>query len=257
MRSLMLLLALVCSSVRADDWSPPQDADPQVILQEARKDTRAKRYETALAKHVWFHENALSIEPALYGVRLSFALSYWVELSEVYPPAREKLVLVRDQAQKRVIAGTTLRNSFHDMEAINDHLEDQSMTTTVFEMLDEKDPMIAKQVFDLAQPSLVASKAYALVGKYISPKIDFANFLAQYKRGKELSEDNRFGERHLDFANKNFSNSVSTLVAILVLNDRKAEAQEIAQSARPEWDDRSFQAALDKALDGVVPDPWP
>jgi hypothetical protein len=255
--AIVLLVALVGSSVCADEWSPPEDANPHAILREARADTRAKRYDTALAKHVWFHENALSIEPSLYGVRLSFALSYWLQLAEQYPPALIKLHEIRDNAHKNVMAGRDVRESFHDMEAINDHLDEQSATRKVFETLDEKSPKIAQEVFDLAQPSLVQGKAYAVIGKYISPKDDLAKMRETYRQGKKLADDARFGARHLDFANKKFANDSTTLVAILTVNDRKKEAEEIAISARAEWDDNSFHAALDKALKGIVPDPWP
>jgi hypothetical protein len=253
----MFLIALACTSVRADDWSAPEDANPQVILQEARADTRAKRYETALAKHVWFHHNALSIRPSLYGVRLSFALSYWQELAKEYPAALVKLKEIRDTAERDVLAGNNVRESFHDMESINDYLDEQSATKKVFEILDEKNPTSAKKVFDLAQPSLVQGKAYALIGKYVAPEDDFPKIRDTYRQGKKLADDARFGSRHLDFANKKFANEATTLVAILAVTDRKKEAEEIAASARTEWDDSSFHDRLGKALEGVVPDPWP
>ena len=44
-------------------WLPPDDPDLSEILGEAVDDTREKRYEVALAKFVWFHENALNHEP--------------------------------------------------------------------------------------------------------------------------------------------------------------------------------------------------
>lgn len=257
MRYVPFLIALACTSVRADDWTPPENPDPQAILQEARADTEAKRYETALAKHVWFHEKALSIEPALYGVRLSFALSYWLELAKEYPPALTKMKELRDQARKNVMAGRDVRDSFHDMNAINDQLDEQSATKEVFETLDEKDPKTAKQVIDLAKPSLVRAKAYSLLGKYVAPKDDFAKMRETYRQLRKMSDDDHLGGRHLDFVNRRFANDATTLVAILSVNDREKDAVEIAASARAEWDDSSFHAGLEKALKGVFPDPWP
>lgn len=257
MRYVMLFILLGATSLHANDWTPPKDPDPQAILQEARADTRAKRYETALAKHVWFHEHALEIDPAFYGVRLSFALSYWLELAQQYPPALTRLKEIRDAARKNVVAGQHVRESFHDLESINDQLGEQSATRKLFEALHEKHPKAAKEVFDLAEPSLIKGKAYALIGKYISPKDDFAKMSVGYRQSKVLADDARFGAQHLDFANKKFANDSTTLVAILVVNDRKKEAEEIAASARTEWDDDSFHKALEKALKGTVPDPWP
>ena len=102
------------------EWTPPEKPDPQVILQEARTDAMAKRYEDALAKHLWFHQNALKHEPALYGVRLSFALSYWEKLGNKYPPALASLKAVRDEARQAVttVKPKEAKELFHDFIAI-------------------------------------------------------------------------------------------------------------------------------------------
>ena len=154
------------------------------------------------------------------------------------------------------MAGRDLRESFHDMEAINDYLQKSDATAEVFKLLVEKDPKLAKQVFDLAQPSLVEGKAYKLLGKFLSPNDDFAKMRQRYREGKKLAEG-RFGARHLDFAKKKLVNDASTLVAILIINERKPEAIEVAALAQAELDDKSFRAEIDKALEGVVPKPWP
>ena len=97
--SFLLSLFLAVAVARAE-WTPPAKPDPSKILQEAARDVTAQRYEEALEKHVWYHENALKIEPAQYGVRLSFALSAWHRLGLVYPPALEKLTSIRDENER-------------------------------------------------------------------------------------------------------------------------------------------------------------
>lgn len=254
---LFSVIAIVFTSVSADDWSPPENPDPQEILREARADAQAKNYETALAKHVWFHENALSIQPSMYGVRLSFALSYWGELAEEYPAALTKMKEIRDQAKKNIIDGTNVRESFHDLSALNRQLDEQAETKNVFEILDQKHPKTAKQVFDLAQPSLVRAKAYPLFAKYVSPQHDLPKIVEELKQLKKMADDERFSGGSMRIVKKQLANKVTTLVAILVVTDRKSEAEEIAKTTRAEWDDSSFHKGLDKALEGVVPDPWP
>lgn len=257
MRLCLLLLVFLGTSANGDDWSPPKNPDPHAILREAKTDTGAGRYEDALAKHIWFHKNVLSIDPAMYGVRLSFALSYWGELAKEHPPALKKLKEIRDQAKKSVMEETDIRESFHDMAAINDQLEEVTLTKTVFEALDTKNPNIAKQVFDLAKPALVQDKAYQLLAKYVAPEDDFNRMLETYKHGQKLAEDPQFGSRHLNFANNSFANETTTLVAILAVNNRMKEAEEIATSARAAWNDESFHTSLENALKGIVPAPWP
>ncbi|MCC9658527.1 hypothetical protein [Rhodopirellula halodulae] len=257
MRYAMLLVLLAAATLNADDWTPPESPDPHTILQEAHADARSKRYEDALAKHVWFHEHALEVEPAMYGVRLSFALAYWHDLAQQYPPALKKLKEVRDAARLEALAGKNVHQSFHDMESINAQLGEQTSTMKVFETLDKEKPKAAERVFSLAESSLIRGKAYKLIGKYLSPEKDFDRICEGYRVDKELAANPQFGERHMDYANESFVNDSTTLVALLVVNDRKEEAEKIAASARKLYDDQSFQAALDRALKGVVPDPWP
>jgi len=60
-----------------------------------------------------------------------------------------------------------------------------------------------------------------------------------------------------DFAEKSFTNGVTILIALLVVNRRQADAIRIADEARRAWDDKAFQQQLDEALKGEVPLPWP
>ena len=47
------------------------------------------------------------------------------------------------------------------------------------------------------------------------------------------------------------------IVALLAVNDRMAEAKDFAAAAKAEFKDEEFHKALEKSLEGVVPDPWP
>jgi hypothetical protein len=227
------------------DWKPGENPDPQKILQEAQADAKAGRYEDALAKHVWFHENALKYEPSMYGVRLSFALSYWEELGTAYPPAREKLRSVRDQAASEVRAGNDARHRFHDVAAINRVLDDPTQTKDLFVWLDTNNPKLATEVFDIAQPSLVLAKEYRLCGKYLDPDRSFERALELRDETSSMSVDPAHREDMRAFADKHFTNEVTTLVALLAVNAKAA------------WRDPVFHDQLDKALKGEVPAPWP
>ena len=56
---------------------------------------------------------------------------------------------------------------------------------------------------------------------------------------------------------KSFSNDVATLVALLALNDRMADADRIAEEAMKEWNSPEFREQLRKARNGEMPPPWP
>jgi len=226
-------------------------------LSEAEDDARAGRYEDALAKHVWFHENALKYAPAMYGVRLSFALSDWAALGAVYPPALQRLKAVRDEAGEDVRDGKNARRAFHDLAAINSTLGEDVKTTEAFVWLDVSRPAVATQVFDIAQPALVAAKQYRLCGKYVDPDRSYQRILLIYEEGKKITVEPDYQSQLKEHAEQAFSNGVATLVALLVVNDRKADAIRIAQAARKEWDNESFRQQLERAQNGEVPPPWP
>jgi len=244
-------------SAAADGWKLPENPDPHEILSEAQADARAKRYEDALAKHVWFHRNALKYEPALGGVRLSFALSYWHELGKAYPPALVKLKEIRNEAAKNVTNGNHVRESFHDLAAINRTVGEESHTKEIFVLLDAQNADAAKEVFNLAQPALINAKKYKLCGKYIDPKRSFPRIIEHFRMNKRLAKQSRYEASSLEFADKKFTNDATTLIALLTINGRKAEAEEIAGDAKKEWNNASFHAEIDKALQGKLPKPWP
>ena len=169
-----LLLALISlsgtDSHGASSWKPPEKPDPQKIVAEAEADAAAGRYEDALAKHVWFHTNALKYDRSLYGVRLSFALGAWVRLGAIYPPALEKLREIRAEDAEMVRANALDKAGFHifnEIAAINKYLGEDENTTQLFQWLDTHLPEEAKHDYRLAERALVKSKQYELIGKYI------------------------------------------------------------------------------------------
>jgi hypothetical protein len=238
-------------------WTPPDNPDPVTILREAQADASAGRFDVALAKHVWFHENALKYQRGLYGVRLSFALSYWYELAEAYPPALAKLKEFRDDATTKVMVGKEIREAFHDLVAINRTLGEEVHTKEVFVGLDADNPAAAKEVFELAQPALIRAKEYTLCGRYLDAEESFGRIVERFRMHQELAERQQFGDRLRRFAEKEFTNRCATLVALLVVNKQEKEAKDLAVKAKAEWEDAAFRAEIDKALEGHVPDPWP
>jgi hypothetical protein len=101
-------------------------------LHAAQRAVREGRYAEALSEFVWFHEHALEGLPSIYGVRLSFALSYWAHLAEVYPKARVVLEQIRDKKADAVLSPSADRALFHDVVAINRVLGCEQNTHTLF-----------------------------------------------------------------------------------------------------------------------------
>ena len=140
--------------------------DPREHLQRGQEAAAAGRYEEALRDYVWFHEHALEHEPALYGVRLSFALWYWMELASVYPEARTALQRIRDAKTARLLNGETERDLFHDVESINERLQNEEATYELFSALDRAQPDFAAVCADLAMPAIVKVEDFEMARRY-------------------------------------------------------------------------------------------
>ncbi len=135
-------------------------------LSHAREAAFAGRHADALREYVWYHNNALKQDPAQYGVRLSFALGYWMDLAEVYPPARRKLIAIRDKKSRTLMDGKGSRSLFHDVESINDHLGEVQATYRLMRQLESKAPAFARQCGSIAIKAIVATNDFEMAQRY-------------------------------------------------------------------------------------------
>ncbi|MEC4672649.1 MAG: hypothetical protein VST68_00540 [Nitrospirota bacterium] len=231
-------------------WTPPTNPDPSKILQEARIDTKNKRYEDALAKHIWFHKNALLYKYSLAGVRLSFALTDWHHLGKHYPPALTKLKEIRDYAAKQIHDGNNLFQYFQEFAAINRTLSENNQTKDVFVWLDKHAPGKAQKIYPLAQPALVSEKEYNLCGKYIDSKQYFSRIVLNFSVINRLALNSEISSTQIEIGKELFIKNTSTLIALLAINGRKNEARLIANKATKELNQSLLHAEFQKALKG-------
>jgi hypothetical protein len=125
------------------------------------------RHEEALREYRWFHDHALEAQPSLYGVRLSFALSAWLDLAKAYPKALDALKDIRDRKTRRLVDGEGDRELFHDVESINEHLGDFRATYELFLQLRANNPTLAEECAGLAMPAIVNAKDYGLARELV------------------------------------------------------------------------------------------
>jgi hypothetical protein len=252
---LILVLVLSGCADRVDraDWQPPRFPIPQWILLTAKNDAEGQRYQMALAKHIWLFKNSAKIDPSMAGVRLSFALADWRELADEYPPAMKALVAARDEALDSVRTGSDSFSAFNDYASINEYLEQQEQTTEAFIMLNESNPLVARQVFNLALPALIRSKKYDVCGLYLNSQ----HLLDRSVRLYRMGSSGFTGFMTRNYAEDKLTNDVGNLVGLLVMNHRSEEAEEVARQAKTVRTDSVYYAVIDSALKGIMPAPWP
>jgi hypothetical protein len=137
-------------------------------LQAGRAATFEGRFEEALEHFLWFHDHALQEDSAFSGVRLSFALGYWLELAEQYAPAMEAFRARRDAKVAILRAGQLDRGLFHDVEAMSERLREDEVTAILFDLLHERSPDFALACARIAVPMLVRTKRFALAREYMA-----------------------------------------------------------------------------------------
>ena len=139
--------------------------DVRARLHAAQTDTDQGRYPEALAGFLWFHEQAAS-EPALAGVRLSFALSSWSQLADRYPPADQAMRGTRAAAEDVVLdpirPDAERARAFADVAALNRQLALEAWTVALYRRLSLEAPAVADLCAGAAFDAVAASGDAAL-----------------------------------------------------------------------------------------------
>jgi hypothetical protein len=242
MRKLIAILVLLITvSV------PVYAEDMQKYLSETEALVREGKHKAALDRFLWFHDHALEHDPAMYGVRLSFALSDWKQLGDVYPPALTAMKKIRDDKVNLLIQGKGNSSLFHDVESLNSKLGDNAKTVELFRTLDEGQKDLAKQCWDMAKTTIIKDRAYDLVRKYIgNPVREWGKVKQMYEMNKAMYRGKNFGEHFKAYNENNLvEESLKLIEVALALDDKKA-ANEIQAKALVVVDDYRLRDAIPK-----------
>lgn len=247
---------------RDPSYTPPPHPSPNKILFEAQADASAGRYKDAQAKFIWYRDNALKYEPSQVGVRDSFALMFWCQMADKYPPAMKKLKAIRMGAENELHKGTSPKPAQTDFIialSIDQGLHDNADSLALFKWLDTHQTEVARKVYSLMEMQLIRAGEYALCDRYIDADQSYTGMLRMYKMQLKNAQNPRVAASRpmVEFPAKFFSNQVATLVALLAINNHPDEANRIADKALQELQTPEFTALLAEARNGKVPRAWP
>ena len=191
--------------------------DPRERLTAGQALAREGRYEDALREYVWFHEHALEHDRSYYGVRLSFALGYWLDLAKDYPAAGAKLREIRDRKTEVLASGGGDRALFHDVQSINKKIGEDDKTFQLFKAMVERSPLLATACADIATEALVRVKAFALAERFSDPPEDaLLRYSDQLNADvADLAGDRDHKARRLDAYTHIYCQQVAMTIAIL------------------------------------------
>ena len=238
MKVLIAVLALLTAvSTYAEDM--------QKYLSVTQDLVRQGKNQEALERFLWFHDHALEHEPAMYGVRLSFALSYWKQLGDGYPPALTAMKKTRDDKTILLENQKGNRFLFQDVVSLNETLGEGSKTIDLFRKLDQEQKDLATQCWDMAEEAIIKAKAYDLARKYIgNPVREFGKEKAMYDQNTAMYGGKNFGESFKAWNENNLVKKALQLIEVAIaLNDSKA-AKEIQGKALAIVDDYRLRDAI-------------
>ena len=224
--------------------SPAEDAARQA-LDDAERFARQGKYEEALQKHVWFHDNALTSGPGYYGVRLSFALSDWADLGKKYPHALSVLRDIRNQKTSRLLDGEADHHLFHDVASINKYLKETKDTVELFNKLDSRDSNFAGKVYDLADEALIEAKEFRLARKYLGdPQKRLATAIKTYQRGLDYSKKSIDESAARQAHERIFTDEIVRIITVLRETGDRPRAEQIQTEALKTLDAKEIKDAL-------------
>lgn len=217
---IIVFIALIAGKIQADDM--------QKYLQETVQIAKEGKYEEALERHVWFHNNALAHQPSMTGVRLSFALMYWVELGRKYPPALEKLKEIRNQKEKTLADGEGSFELFHDVSGINKALKEDERTIDLFKKVESTNPEQIDRLWIVAKDLAFAQKEYDLINRHIKDvEQEYRNAYSDYLRDYSMFKN----DEHIKWVRDSFQKETNQLALLAAFNGDDAAAERIRKRA--------------------------
>jgi hypothetical protein len=243
MRNLLIaLLAFLCV---APTMAITEEDDAKKALNDAQRYAKAGEYAKALERHEWFHNNALRIRPSFYGVRLSYALVYWRQLGEKYPPALNSLRAVRDAGVRDLESGGANEDMCHDVSSINDEIGEADVTVNLFKSLHQTNPQLANRCFPALRKTLLDKGEIALftayagdLESYLKEQIKQHNTIAKYMK----SRGQPGGDETTKIQNQRLISTALSLIDIAQKNGDSATALKLRSLAIEVVDDPRLQS---------------
>jgi hypothetical protein len=220
--------------------------DPEKVLARARHYRLSGQYEKALKDHLWFHDHALKHKPALYGVRLSFALQEWIALGEKYPKARQALIEIRDRKTQLMKKGNGSPELFHDVQSMNRFLYESQKTVDLIKDMTVSDFEMAKRCYDLAKTDLIAAEEFELCNQLMDvPMFIVRDMKALLNQNITIYKTTAWAdEPHLEWTIRHFLEEAESVLIVLTKNQRFVEAERFLKEAGKEMDIARIQSGL-------------
>ena len=219
--------------------------DMQKYLNDTQLLVRQREYKEALERFIWFHEHVLEQEPAMAGVRLTFALFYWKQLGDVYPPALDAIKQMRDKKTSLLENGQGGTELCSEVIAFNRTLEQQGRTVELLRILDRQESPLAQRCWPAMKDAVIGAKAYDLAQKYIGDPIRAYNKVkAMYEMNAANYGEKNFGESYRASYENRFVEDTVGIINVVIESGNIDVARDIRDKALAVVDDVRLRNAV-------------
>lgn len=207
--------------------SDPVD-NPIERLVTARELADQGQYDAALQALVWFHEHALEQDPALYGVRRSYALADWAVLAEAHPPAATALEAVRERNVAALLAGHGTRDQLLDVISIDHALDQPLRTRDLYLQLESVAPALAASCIRVVLPQVIAAGDAELAERLMPNPDETIGQHADYLMDAFRERRKRFtGAPSIPAEIHNYVQDVNAVLGVFAARGRHAEVRRL------------------------------
>ena len=238
-------------AIQPEQSAEAKTDDMQAYLNETQELVRQQRYAEALERFVWFHDHALEHNPGMAGVRLSFALSYWKNLGDVYPPAKQSMIDMRDRKTRQLQDNRGNAALFQDVAELNRTLGEDAKTVRLFQGIDKTNPSLAAECWWFARLAVFREKQYDLAKKYVKSPLQEYD-AAKANHDLEIATQTRLGGPQLQhlkqMANDRFIEECLRLIGLATFIGDNEAAQEIRKHAASVVNDPRLQETPQKPV---------
>jgi serine/threonine protein kinase len=260
------------ATASTETWAPAlasgEKLDLQTILNSAGSLMNEGSYEEALQHYLWYFDHSRN-DAAQRGVRLSFALSGWIELGRRYPKARQALIEIRDADSRQFSGNGGYADLFQEIAGIDQYLGDDDATMALFKSIQKRDPQLAGECFLYAEGTLFQKGDYQTCRRYLGqPQAAFERIRQSWQTMKQFEKQNdvrREEQRerfqalaktnklfaHVPdfpapppFADDNFVRQTRELIEILIATGGKSVAESIQTEALAVLTDSRLKTAV-------------
>ena len=209
-------------------------------LKAARLAMIDKKYQQALDDYLWVFENSRKLQ-TWQGVRNAYVSQELVKLAELFPPAKEEVLKLRDSREKLIFEDKAQCSDVQDWAILNHNLTDDRHSVSVYKQLSargESTDKVCDWIEECIPVSLVRAREY----KELLPWAEKS--AATHIATVEESEKNGFSGR---LALPLVLEEVYACYEVLLAEGKEADADKLAQCILRPWSSHDMFAAFVRA----------